>query len=398
VGRFGSAGSTAARTKEFAMSRDRLLTQRNASLSDLVALLREQHSAKLDVVIPAAGVRSSGGRWQIDGTGSAVIGPEGVTTSPATFVPTGTCDAGMADKLGIPVAYLRRLREEHLGLYDANVNGWLDHEPGHRLLVRTLRGDDGDGIARAVLSERYRFVDNLDVLLAVLDGIRSAGADVEVRRCDLTERRMYVQIASPSVAVRADVLLRDYVSPFTGARGADNPLVFAGFVLSNSETGHGSFSITPRLIAQVCSNGYTITRDAMREVHLGGRLDAGVVQWSAGTQQAAIELITRQAADATATFLSGDYLRGSLEEIEQRAGVPVRDVPATLKYVAAQCRFTNEQQATILEHFIGGADRSAGGVLQAVTSAAQMQDDADVGYEMERLGLRAMTLAAAQQS
>jgi hypothetical protein len=101
----------------------------------------------------------------------------------------------MADKPGIPVAYLRRLREEHLALYDANVNGWLDHAPGRRLLVRTLRGEDGDGIARAVLSERYRFVDNLDVLLAVLDGIRSAGADVEVRRCDLTEHRMYVQIA-----------------------------------------------------------------------------------------------------------------------------------------------------------------------------------------------------------
>ena len=377
---------------------DTQLTQRNGSLPDLVRLLREQHTAKLDVVIPAAGVRSAGGRWRIEGTGAAVLGPDGVTTTPGTFLPTGTCDAGMADKLGIPVGYLHRLREEHLGLYDANLNGWLEHQPGRRLLIRTLRGDAGDGIARAVLSERYRFVDNLDVLLAVLDGIRSAGADVEVRRCDLTDRRMYAQIASQSVAARADVLLRNYVSPFTGARGLDNPLVFAGFVLSNSETGHGSFSIAPRLIAQVCGNGYTITKDAMREVHLGGRLDAGVVRWSSGTQQAAIELITRQAADATATFLTGDYLRRSLDDIEQRAGVPVRDVPATVKYVAAQCRFTDEQQATILDHFIGGADRTAGGVLQAVTSAAQVQDDADVAYEMERLAVRAMTLAAAHQS
>jgi hypothetical protein len=125
----------------------------------------------------------------------------------------------MADKLGIPVAYLRRLRDEHLALYDANVNGWLEHQLCWRLLIRVLRGEDGDGIARAVLSERYRFVDNLDVLLAVLDGIRTAGADVEVRRCDLTERRMYLQIASHSVAAQASVLLRDYVSPFTGARG-----------------------------------------------------------------------------------------------------------------------------------------------------------------------------------
>jgi hypothetical protein len=33
-----------------------------------------------------------------------------------------------------------------------------------------------------------------------------------------------------------------------------------------------------------------------------------------------------------------------------------------------------------------------------VTSVAQVQDDADLAYEMERLGLRAMTLAATHQS
>jgi hypothetical protein len=376
------------------------LVRRNATLPDLVALLRDQHAAKLDVVSPATGLRSTSGVWAIDGTGPAELSPDGVTTGPGRFVPTGACDAGIADKLGIPVAYLRRLRAEHLHLYDANINGWLEQQPGRQLLLRTLRPRtvDAEGIARAVLSERYRFVDNLDVLLAVLDGIRNAGADVQVGRCDLTERRMYVQISSRSVAARAATLLRGYVSPFTGARGADNPLVFAGFVLSNSETGHGSFSITPRLIAQVCSNGYTITRDAMREVHLGGRLPEGVVRWSADTQQTAVDLIAKQAADAAATFLNGDYLTAALNSIEQQAGVPVRDVPARIKFVAAQLRFTEDQQATILDHFIGDADRTADGILQAVTSAAQVQADADVAYEMERVGLRAMTLAAAHQN
>jgi hypothetical protein len=84
---------------------DRQLTQRNGSQPDQVTLLREHHAAKLDVVIPSAGLRSAGGRWQIDGTGAAVLGPDGVTTSPGTLTPTGTCDAGMADKLGIPVGY-----------------------------------------------------------------------------------------------------------------------------------------------------------------------------------------------------------------------------------------------------------------------------------------------------
>lgn len=173
--------------------------------------------------------------------------------------------------------------------------------------------------------------------------------------------------------------------------------MFAGFVLSNSETGHGSYSIQTRLVAQVCSNGYTIIKDAVREVHLGGRLDAGVVQWSDQTQRAAVELIARQAADAASTFLSGDYLRTALAGIERDGGIPVRDVPATLKYVGAQLRFTEDQQATILDHFVAGAQRTTGGILQAVTSAAQVQEDADTAYDVERLALRAMTLAAAHQ-
>jgi hypothetical protein len=48
-------------------------------------------------------------------------------------------------------------------------------------------------------------------------------------------------------------------------------------------------------------------------------------------------------------------------------------VPATIKYVAAHLRSIEDQQTTILDHFIGGADRTAGGILQAVTSAAQVR-------------------------
>jgi hypothetical protein len=37
-------------------------------------------------------------------------------------------------------------------------------------------------------------------------------------------------------------------------------VVFSGFVISNSETGCGAFTLTPRLVVQVCRNGMTITR------------------------------------------------------------------------------------------------------------------------------------------
>ena len=114
------------------------------------------------------------------------------------FRPTLTCDGGIADKLGIPPQYLRRMRETHPGLLDHNVNTWLADDPGKRYLIRTLRGEaGGPGIARAMLSEKYKITDNLDVLLSVLDGIRRTGVYTQISRCDLTEKRMYVKVRSP---------------------------------------------------------------------------------------------------------------------------------------------------------------------------------------------------------
>jgi hypothetical protein len=75
---------------------DSQLVSRNVTLPDLVTTLRDQHAAKLDVVIPATGLRSTGGAWEIDGTGPAIPGPDGVTTTPGHFAPTVTCDAAMA--------------------------------------------------------------------------------------------------------------------------------------------------------------------------------------------------------------------------------------------------------------------------------------------------------------
>ena len=84
---------------------------------------------------------------------------------------------------------------------------------------------------RALLSDSYRPIEDLDLLLAALAGVRQSGRRVEVRSCDLTEARMYVTVACPEVAAMAPALLAGYRSPFTGARGGAAPgseLVMAG--------------------------------------------------------------------------------------------------------------------------------------------------------------------------
>lgn len=150
------------------------LTTRNADLSSMVELLRTQQAAKTDHVVAASALAALGGQMLVHGAGIE-LSMDGVTTSDLTLTPTRTADNGIADKLGIPAAYLRRTREQNIDLYDANVNGWLTHQPERRFLVRGLADGDGrHGVMRALLSDRYRPIENLDVLMTCLDGIRGS--------------------------------------------------------------------------------------------------------------------------------------------------------------------------------------------------------------------------------
>jgi hypothetical protein len=367
---------------------------RNAALADIAALLRDQQALKSDFVVPATAIRARGGLLAVDDS-APELGPDGVTMTAGLYVPTGVCDQGIADKLGIPGAYLRRMREQRPDLYDANVNGWLDGD-GRKFLLRCLRpgGPAGTGIARAFLSDGYKLIDNLDALLAALDGVRQSGVPVQVDGCDLTERRMYVRVVCEQVRMLAPVLLHGYRSPFTGASGADNPVIFSGFMLTNSETGCGAFTLVPRLVVQVCRNGMTITKDAMRAVHLGERLDEGIVSWSGNTRDKTLALITAKTTDAVSTFLNPSYVQDAVRELEKDAGHPVTDPQETIRVVSQRLRFTDAQQSDILNHFIRGGDVTAGGVMHAVSSVAQTLPDADAAHDMESAAVRALDIAA----
>lgn len=373
---------------------------RNATLDQLVGLLQQQSDVKYDAVVSSRDLSFDPfARLAIEG-GAAVVDDEGVATTDAMLSPTEVFDEGVSARLGIPRQYLRRMRAEQPSLLADNVNTWLAAEPDRRHLVRGFRTDDAEqvGVARAFLSDRYRPVDNLDVLLAALDGVRATGTEVRIAGADLSERAMRVKVEAPGVLVHAERLLANYRSPFTRQQGTDLPVVFAGFVISNSETGGGAFQIVPRIVVEVCKNGMTMGHDAMRQVHLGGRLDDGVIRWSDDTWRRNAELVTAQARDAVSTFLDVDYVRAQVERIEALSGAPVVDAPAAIERLAKKHLFTGDEQSSILGHFIAGADTTAGGMMQAVTATAQTVADPDRSAELEDAALGVLADTAAMAS
>lgn len=371
-------------------------TIRKGTVHTLADALESQRLRKVDYVLKAPDINFGGTVLHIEGQ-EVHLTEDGVTDPNGLYVPTRVAIDGIGRKLGIHTGYLNRLAMEHADLFATNVNTLAERSPEARYLLRLLKSDDPAddyGTLRAVLSANYRAIDNFDVLMALLGGLRDAGAIGSSIEADLTERRMIVRVQSDVVAVNASALVENYRSPFSGKSGKDLPLVWAGLVVDNSELGHGAFHITPRGVFDACTNGYTHTADSLKRVHTGADLSDGVVKWSDETIAANLALVTAQTKDAVRTFLTPEYWEAKVKADTADASVPIDQPNEVLDSVGRSLGFTAEQRTDILNMFIDGADRTAGGVMQAVTASAQTQSDGDIALEMEALGREAMRLAA----
>jgi hypothetical protein len=379
---------------------ENITTLARADLADLHSLLTTQRVRRLDVIAPATQLSAKGGRLRV-ADGEPAITEDGVTQTGGLYTATSVFDDGLAQRLGVPFKYLRTIHEARPSLYDQTVNAFLHGSDGvaadeRKFLVRLFRGDtDGTGIARALLSDRFKTIDNLDVLTAVLGGMGEAGLGFQnIGRCDLTERKMFVQVQAPEISVLAPALLAGYRSPYSGLSGSDIPQVFAGFVISNSEAGYASASITPRIVFRVCSNGMTMAKDALTAVHVGVKREEGLIRYSDDTMEKELALITAKTRDAVSTFLSKGYVEKVVRELEAKAGVEVTKPEETVKAVVAAAGIPKALEDAVFANFIRGGQLTAGGVMQAVTATAQDQDNADLAYELEGLATDVLAHAA----
>ena len=237
-----------------------------------------------------------------------------------------------------------------------------------RLLIRGLMNDD-QYICRAVLSPSYSFIENYDVLTAVFQGLKSCreehGIGFEPGPASISDTHMRARINMPQLQTVSEALLRDYVSPFTKKSGTDNPVVFMGIEIRNSEVGSGSFTLVPSVIVQVCNNGMTLTKDIFRKVHLGSAMESGEV--SQRTMQATMELITAQTIDKVREIANPEFLEAKVKELE---GLKV-DMKPTVVQAYLQTAFDDELADNIFNDFIMSGDTTAFGVAQAITSVSQ---------------------------
>jgi len=339
------------------------------TLIDLAQELTRQSKAKQDMIVPSPLMRFT---TDCEGTSRIWVRSQNGELS---FGTTDLANRQLAAKLAIPYIYFERMREREPELLDRNVNTWL-HSTGERRLVRTL-----DGKVRAVLSERYRRLDNYDLaehvlpILQQLPGGRLASAEI-------TETRMYLKW------LRSE--LRDEIKP--------GDVVEAGVVVTNSEVGLGSLTVQPLLHRLICRNGLIAPDHSLRKTHVGryqAALGYAVQIFKDDTLEAEDKAFFLKARDVVENAVSEVIFRELAERMRKTLGIPLCGDPVkSVEVVGTKFLLNEEERNGVLRHLIQGGDPTGYGLVNAVTHYSQEITRYDRATDFEALGGKLINLSA----
>lgn len=276
----------------------------------------------------------------------------------------------LASKLDIPKKYYDRMKDNDIDLLSTNVNTWLKQDTDNRMLRTT------DRMARAILSDRYRPLDN-DVILEAVLPVLMEHSDMQVVSAEITDRRMYLSVISPKLT--GDVKVGDTVQQ--------------GLTISNSEVGLGTVRVEPLWYRLACLNGM-IRATAMKKYHIGKKIESD--DYGFFSQQT-IDV------DNTAFIMKiQDTVRHSFNELAFREDLKKVSLTANNKIeanlddavieVTKRFDLSKSESDSVLKNLINGGDLSQWGMGNAVTAVANHIQDYDRIIDLQRIGGRIIDL------
>lgn len=338
------------------------------SLQDVLVELTRQENAKRDFIASAQRFR-----MVPDGNTFELVG----NSATEQFGTSDLFHRQVASILNIPQKYYDMMRTQKPKLLAENVNTWFGDKT-NSYMIRSL--DYGEGrIARAMLSERYRRIDNLEVASAVLPLF--AGQDgYEVMSCEVTENKLYLKIVNHRL--EAEVVPGDIVQ--------------AGVLISNSEVGLGSVSVQPLVYRLVCTNGMVVNSLGERKNHVGRAvkgLDENFAIYADDTLKADDEAFLLKLRDVTLSAIEESRFGVVVDKLRESVNVPITGrIPDVVELTGKTYNLNQTEQDGILRHLIQGGDLSQYGLSQAVTRTSQDIESYDRATALESIGWQIVTM------
>jgi hypothetical protein len=284
----------------------------------------------------------------------------------------------LGDYVGIPAGYYDRLKDGDPELLATNVNRWLAKQDVSK--PRLIRTNANGG--RAILSNSYRTLDNLEIAITALQAIAETHGEtgLVVETAEITEDRLYIQAVTPRV--EREIKRGDVVQ--------------AGFILGNSEIGKGAAFVKRLVKRLVCLNGLIVPDGKYTARHLGRKQDEDSFyadDTKKADDHAFLLKLRDNILDAVNPEKLEEFSNRALQLTDQRV---TGDVVKVVEEVAERINASVSEQAAILRNLISGGDLSAWGVINAVTAEANTAESYDRSVELEAAGGSLLELPAGE--
>lgn len=319
----------------------------------------------------------------------------------------------IAARLGIPWKYYQRLLADHPDMVISQVNALFEREPETRLM-RTL-----DGKARAFLSNRYRRLDNAEVLQQVLPPIVKGDIESTLISSNVGENKMHLKVLFTDDKLAIDLGENPHGKRNNGwgngnvdvdanhhviaERDAGRRIVRPGMRLSNSETGNGGLNVEGFLFDSYCLNGCvwgSETAFNFSRNHVGGKLIEGqdFEIFTDETRRLQDQTIIAEVTDAMKTMVDPVRVRAMGERLQAiKSGEQAVNPVAAVEVAVQELDVRDTEKDSILTTFLRDGDYSQWGLTSAVTEIANQEDTSyERACELEQIGAQLIQMNQAR--
>jgi hypothetical protein len=335
----------------------------------------------------------------------------------------GVAQDQIAQKAKLDVKTARRLREDYPDVYDHAIRRIWDQEPAKHM-VRAHLSSQGSGVARAVVSDRFKTFDNSHLLEATLPQLMESEAQWQVVHGDVTDKRLYLRLKSN--VITADRIANPVVDShaghrnglwlargenpdlpatraFDGAERAVGDVMALGIGISNSEVGLGSIQVYQCVWTIACLNALQ-TEHRNRQAHLtSARGDEDVIKYlTAEAIDADNHSLSLKLRDLVAAYASRETFDNVIEKMRRAAeDVVEQDAPAAVEALGQVLQLTKKGTSNVLDGLLqtiqqpgyAGQPISRATMVNAVTAVAHAVGPDDVD-EWQKLGGKVLDLPA----